>query len=156
MAKKSEIQYIRLYTDGSSACSVDFSAPEKKSRTRLPKARKERKLLIRLDPAAVCGILVASVMFVLMLVGTVQLIQSQREVEQLHTYVAQLQNENTQLQMTYESGYDLEAVEEMALALGLVPEEQVRHITVQTEEAEIVQAPTWWEKVSTFLAGLFA
>lgn len=156
MAKKSEIQYIRLYTDGSSACSADFSTPKKKSKTRLPKVQKERKLLIRLDPAAVFGILVASVMFVLMLIGTIQLIRSQREVERLHTYVAQLQNENAQLQMTYESGYDLEAVEEMALALGMVPEEQVRHITVQTEEREKIPEPDWWEKVSTFLAGLFA
>lgn len=156
MAKKSEIQYIRLYTDGSSACSVDFSTPEKKSKTRLPKVRKERKLLIRLDPVALCGILVASVMLVLMFVGSIQLIQSQREVEQMHAYVAQLQNKNAQLQMTYESGYNLETVEQMALALGLVPEAQVRHITVQTEEPEMVQEPTWWEKASTFLTGLFA
>ena len=57
MTNKNEIQYIRLYTNGSSACSVDFSTPEKKKRnkTRLPKAQVEQKLMIRLDPAALCG-----------------------------------------------------------------------------------------------------
>ena len=158
MAKKDEIQYIRLYTDGSSACSVDFSTPEKKKRnkTRLPKASPQRDVLIRLDPAAFFGILVAGIMFVMMLVSCVQLIQTQNQAQEMQAYVAHLQSENTQLQVQYEESFDLAEVEEMALALGMVPESQVQHITLDAQMPEIVPEPTWWEQVSTFLTGLFA
>ena len=158
MTNKNEIQYIRLYTNGSSACSVDFSTPEKKKRnkTRLPKAQVEQKLMIRLDPAALCGMLVAAVMFIMMLVSCVQLIRAQSQTQAMQAYVAHLQSENTRLQVQYEEGCDLEVVEEMALALGMVPEAQVRHITLETQMPEVVPEPTFWEQVTAFLTGFFA
>ena len=156
MAKKTEIQYIRLYTEGSAARSVDFSPPRKKSRTRLPKPRKERKLLIKVDPIAACGTVVACVMLVFMIVGVTQLWQTQREAKQLSQYVAQLQEQNTALQSSYQSGYDLEKIEDMALVLGLVPEEQVCHVTIQVEEPQPEREESWRQNIATFLAELFA
>lgn len=74
----------------------------------------------------------------------------------MQAYVAHLQSENTRLQVQYEEGYDLEVVEEMALALGMVPEAQVRHITLETQMPEVVPEPTFWEQVTAFLTGFFA
>ena len=158
MTKKNEIQYIRLYTNGSSACSVDFSTPEKKkrSKTRLPRVRPEQKILIRLDPMAFCGIVVAAVMFVMMFVSCIHLVRTQNQAQTMQAYVAHLQTQNTQLQIQYEEGYDLAQVEEMALALGMVPESEVWHITLENRMPETVPEPTFWEQVSTFITGLFA
>lgn len=156
MARKSEIQYIRLYTDGSAARRVEFEPPRKKSKTRLPKARQPRALVIKVDPVALCGIMVACVMFVLMAVGCVRLYDAQREGRQAERYVQQLQSQNEQLQKTYESGYDLETVEEMALALGMVPWEQVQQVTIRlpAEEAK-PQQMSLWQTISSFFAELF-
>ncbi len=130
MAKKSDIQYIRLYTSGSAALSVDFATPVKKPKTRLPKPRIEKKLLIRVDPVALCGILVAAVMLVLMVVGVFQFLAAGREVARLEATVARLEAQNAALRADYAAGYDLNAVKQMALALGLVPVSQVRHISI--------------------------
>lgn len=156
MAKKTEIQYIHLYTEGSTARSAELTPARKKCRTKLPKPRKARKLLIRVDPIAGCGMVIACVMMLLMLVGIVQLGQAQREAQRVSRYLAQLEEQNAALQSEYESGYDLESIEEMALALGLVPEEQVRHVTVQLEEPQPEVQTGWWQRVTTFLTELFA
>lgn len=156
MAKKTEIQYIHLYTEGSAARSAELAPARKKCRTKLPKPRKARKLLIRVDPIAGCGMVIACVMMLLMLVGIVQLGQAQREAQRVSRYLAQLEEQNAALQSEYESGYDLESIAEMALALGLVPEEQVRHVTVQLEEPQPEVQTGWWQRVTTFLTELFA
>jgi hypothetical protein len=157
MAKGPEIQYIRLYTEGSTARSVDFNVPQKKrNKTRLPKLQPQKKRVIRLDPMALMGMLVAGVMMILMVVGCVQLNSARQEAERYSEYVVTLQDKNTELQKTYQSGYDLEQIEEMAIALGMVPREQAQHVEVRVEIPEISQEPTGWERFTTFLAGLFA
>ena len=158
MTKKNEIQYIRLYTNGSSACSVDFSTPEKKVRnkTKLPKAKPQQMILIRWDPMAFCGIVVAAVMFVMMFVSCFQLVKTQNQAQTMQAYVAHLQTQNTQLQIQYEESYDLAQVEKMALALGMVPESEVWHITLDSRMPEVDPEPTFWEQVGAFFAWLFA
>lgn len=158
MTRKNDVQYIRLYTDGSSACSVDYSVPEKKKqpKTRLPKPKQEKKILIRLDPVAVCGIAVAAVMFVIMLISCVQLLQTQGQVRATQTRVAHLQTEHVQLQMRYEESYDLNQVEEMAWALGMVPMSQVVHVTLKETMPEETAEPNAWEKITSFLTGLLS
>ena len=158
MTKKNEIQYIRLYTNGSSACSVDFSTPEKKVRnkTKLPKAKPQQMILIRWDPMAFCGIVVAAVMFVMMFVSCFQLVKTQNQAQTMQAYVAHLQTQNTQLQIQYEESYDLEEVEKSALALGMIPASQATTIFVDVEEEEIVEEPTFWNRLSMKLDELFA
>lgn len=156
MAKKTEIQYIHLYTEGSAARSAELAPARKKCRTKLPKPRKAQTLLIKVDPIAGCGVVIAFVMTLLMLVGIVRLGQVQREVRQVSGYIAQLEEENAALQSQYESGYDLDNIEKMALALGLVPEEQVRHVTVPVEQLQPEVQTGWWQRVTTFLTELFA
>ena len=66
-----------------------------------------------------------------------------------------LQAENTRLTDTYESGYDLALIEQAALGLGMVPRDQVEHITVKMP-APVVEEPTAWVQLQAFLAGFFA
>jgi hypothetical protein len=47
-------------------------------------------------------------------------------------------------------------VEKSALALGMIPISQATTIYVDVEEEEIVEEPTFWERVSMKLAELFA
>ena len=68
----------------------------------------------------------------------------------------QLEQENVQLRDTFEQGYDVDQIERTALALGLVPKEQVEHISVRVVQPSSEQEPEGWEKIGIFLAGLFA
>ena len=128
MVRKPDIQYIRCHTDGSSARVVEpiFAAPK----TKLPKLRRKKDLVIRLDPLAYMGVLVSVVMLVLMVVSCVQLSNIQKQADLMDDYVDVLKEENARLSDTYEKGYDLEDIRAKAEAMGMVPIEQVRRITV--------------------------
>lgn len=156
MARKSGTEYISLYTEGSAARNVVFTQPRKKSRTKLPKARKERSLIIRVDPLALCGIVVACVMMILMTVGCVQLYNAHVRNQQAEQYVLSLQKENSKLQMQYESGYDLDEIRNMALAMGMVPEQNRNRVPIQMELQQPPQELTLWQSVCAFFTGLFA
>lgn len=152
MVRKPDVQYIRCYTDGSSAKALrpQTAAPK----TKLPKLRRKKELVIRLDPLAYVGIALSVVMLVLMIVSCFQLKQIQNETDQMVCYVDVLKEEYARLSDTYRKGYDLRDVEQKALAMGMVPVEEVQRIQVsvspvqeQTEEPE----ESFW----AFLAGAF-
>lgn len=153
MARKTEIQYIRLYTDGSAARKLEPVTPWKTAR--LPKVNRQKRITLRIDPVATVGIVVAVVMLILMAVGVGQLRAAQQQATVMEQYVDTLRNNNQVLQDTYDA-IDLEEIEHMALALGMVPEDQVRHVTMKVPAAQTVEEPGAWESVWTFLAGLFA
>lgn len=158
MARQPEIQYIRPYTDGSAARQVEL-LPRRESKTRLPKVRKVKPLVIQVDLLALCAIVVAAVMLVMLVSGCVKLRQSRAEAVRLASYVSSLRNENAELKHEYQNGYDLETVERTALALGMVPVEDVTWVTLTGEEPEVeirFYEPTFWEKVISFFDGLFA
>lgn len=135
MARQPEVQYIRLYTQGSAARQLDMTPPERrKPKTKLPKSRREKALVIRLDPVALAGIVVAAVMLMLLVVGCVHLYQIQQGNARLESYVESLTQENQALQQTYESSYDLEQVREIAVSLGMIPKEQTQQITIHVSE----------------------
>ncbi len=155
MARQPEVRYINHYVSGTAAYQ-----PERKTRrkptARLPKVQKQQKLYITVDPVALCGIFVAVVLLITLLVGAVQLNQAQQEAQQLQDYVHSLQEENAQLQNTYSSGYDPEEIRDIAMAMGMVPAEQVTHIQVQVAPPQIQREPTAWESFWAFVAGMFA
>ena len=155
MAMQTEVLYINTYVSGTCA-----PQPEKKSQNRtsaqLPQVKKQQKWLISIDMAALGGIVAALVLSVLLIVGLVQMNQAQQEARMYEEYVMSLQQENTQLQDTYTSGYDLEEVQSIAQAMGMVPAEQVTHIQMQVNEPEVVQELTAWESFWAFLVGMFA
>ena len=154
MARQPDIQYIRYYTDGSAARKVAPLAPLKT--LKLPKIRLKKRITLRIDPLAIAGILMAVVMSVLMVVGMVKLETASQELQTMESYVQTLSQENGQLQQTFREGYDLEEVKTTALALGLVPKDQVQHITLRVPPEQVVEEPTSWERFCTFLTGLFA
>ena len=73
----------------------------------------------------------------------------------MDAYVQSLRQENEALQKEYDAGYDLENVKQTAQALGMVPMEQVKQVTIHVEAPQQVQ-PSRWEQIRLFLAGLFA
>lgn len=154
MARQPDVQYIRFYTDGSAARKVAPVAPLKT--IKLPKIKKHKRITLHIDPIAISGIVMAAVMLVLMLVGVTQLTNTRQELVSMQSYVQTLQEEKISLEVTYEQGYDLEAVEQTALALGLVPKEEVKHVSIRVPQPQIEEEPSAWEQFYTFLTGLFA
>jgi len=154
MARQPDIQYIRYYTDGSAARKFAPLAPFKT--LKLPKIKRKKRITLHIDPLAIAGILMAVVMTVLMAVGIANLNAATRDLRTMESYVQTLAEENLQLQQTFRDGYDLEEVKTTALALGLVPKEQVLHITIRIPPETVVEEPSSWEQFCTFLTGLFA
>ena len=154
MANYTEVRYINAYVSGSAACMVQTKAQKKSAL--MPKFRPKKKVVLAVDPVAIFGILVASVMVVMLMVGFMTLNRVNEEAAAMEQYVQNLQEENISLQTTYENGYDLEQVRQIAQAMGMVSIEDVPHISlnvsVPVQEAE----PTPWETFVTFLTGLFA
>ena len=155
MARKPDIQYVRYYTDGSAARQLEVYSP-RKNKTAAPRPRKQKGYVIYVDPLAVGGILLAAVMLVMMLVSSIRLVVARQELSNAQAYVTTLTQSNEQLRKTYDASYDLEEVEKSALALGMIPISQATTIYVDVEEEEIVEEPTFWERVSMKLAELFA
>ena len=156
MAQRVDIQYVQFYTSGSAAEKI---APAISVHTgALPRATKRRVRRIYVDPVAILGTVVALCMLVMMLVGLSDLRAEQAKTADLANYVSQLQEENTMLQAWYTKECDLEKIEETALALGMVPQEEVEHISICVElpPVEEEQPSSLWERIGTFLTGLFA
>jgi cell division protein FtsL len=160
MARQPDIQYIRYYTSGSAARKIELQPEKKKKNTvavpQRPRTRKQNKMVIHLDPISMLAVMVAGIMLITMVIGMLRLGQVNAEVDAMNGYVEQLQQENSALRQEYESGYDLEDVEQKALEMGLVPIEQVEHVTIEVPETPVEAEPTFWEKAAAFFSELFA
>ena len=154
MAQLSKVQYVQYYTDGSAARKLAPKTPFKTGK--LPQVKRQKRLTVYVDPVAVAGIAVALVMLVLMIVGVAQLRSAQQQTAAMTKYIETLEQENQLLQNTYESGYELEEIERLALALGMVPEDQVQHITLQPPVVHLQDASDDVWQFWAFLTGLFA
>lgn len=158
MVKQPEVRYINAYVSGSVAYQLDRK-PEKK-KVVLPKQRKKKKVIVRVDPVAILGIFTAAVLLVMLMVGMVRLQNAREETASLGKYVHTLKEENLRLQAKYEASYDLDEIRELALTMGMVPMEQLETVQIQvpdfTEEVTQEQETALWKSVGTFLAGLFA
>lgn len=156
MAQRIDVQYVQFYTSGSAAQKV---APAISVHTgALPRVTKRRVRRIYVDPVAILGSAVAVCMLVMMLVGLSNLRTEQDKTAEMVHYVSQLQEENAMLRAWYVEECDLEKVEETALALGMVPRESVEHISIEVELPPIEEEVpvSLWQKIGTFLTGLFA
>lgn len=160
MARQPDIQYVRYYTSGSAARKIELQ-PEKKKKNNVtlpqrPRIQRQKRTVIPVDPISVLAVLVAGFMLIAMVAGMLRLGAVNAEVEAVDGYVAQLQQENAALRQEYESGYDLKDVEQKALEMGLVPIEQVEHVTIEVIEPVEEAEPTFWEKAAAFFGELFA
>lgn len=155
MAMQPEVRYINAYVSGTAAPQPE-KRPQKKPPVQLPKVKKQQKWLIPVDMVALGGILAAVVLSVLLIIGLVQMSRAQQEAEMFRDYALSLQEENAELRDTYASSYDLEEVRDIALAMGMVPVEEVPHLQMQVVPPQATQEPTVWESFWAFLVGLFA
>ena len=155
MASQTEVRYINAYVSGSAAYMAQ-PKPVRKKTAVMPRFRARKELVIAVDPVAIFGIVVAVAMVVMLLTGFMTLSQVNQEARQMESYVATLQEQNVTLQDTYDSGYELEQIRQIALTMGMVSVDQVPHITMEVSVPEEEAEPTAWENFCTFLTGLFA
>ena len=153
MVRKADIRYIQFYTDGSAARKPEFAKTAKLNAVR--RTVKKKRLTLFIDPVAIAGIAMAMIMLVLMLVGVSQLKQAQQQTAMMEQQMQMLSQEKQALEDSFNAGYKLEDVKWMADALGLVPVEEVTHITISAPEAEMV-TPSRWQQFYTLLTSLFA
>ena len=157
MALQPEIQYVPIrYVDGSTARKLDrpiYRTPA----TPRPRRRKAKRIVVAIDPVAIFGLLVALVMLVSMISGFVQYSVLRAQNRQMTDYVTALELEKAQLEQDYHNGYDLDEIRDFAEANGMIPAEDVPQIQIEVElPRQEQQQLSFWESITTFLAGLFA
>lgn len=154
MARKDEIQYVRYYAVGTAARKLE---PEQEQRRKArPAAKpKEERIPIPFDLVAVFGTAVAVVMILCVLVGFAQVNRVNDQIAAMEQHISALKNENYVLQKEYESSYDLEQIRIAAEAMGLVPIEQVQHITIHIPEPDPAAELSWWEEMWNDFKGMF-
>ena len=158
MAMQPDIQYVPFcYVDGNAARKVQRQPEKKATQATAPKQRRAKRKVIAVDPVAISGIVIAVVMRVMLLAGYAEYTAVQEQKLQMQDYLTSLQLENAQLQQTFDSNVDMEYVEEVAGALGMVPAADANQIQIEVQlpTQETTQL-TLWESITTFLAGLFA
>ena len=157
MVQKLEVQYVRYYTPGSAAQKIMPAFPAQNEPV-LPRVHKRKIQKIYVDPVAVLGIAVAVCMLICMIVGVFQLKQAHQQTVIMEQYVQKLSEKNAQLNEEYSQSYNLQEVEDIALAMGMVPQQEITRISVsvQTPAQEAPAQISLWQRVGTFLTGLFA
>lgn len=156
MARSSDIQYIRYYTPGSAAEKLELPQIIKKQPQPKMEPRKAKTAVLQVDGLAAVGIVVAAVMLLCMLMGCAQIYSLNQQVQDLEVYVSQLEVQQENLQADYRHGYDLEDIRLAAESMGLVPVDQVEHVTVHIPETEVVVEISWWDSVVNAIKEFFA
>ena len=159
MAMQPDIQYVPFcYVDGTAARKVAHQQVKKATAPKsAPKRRQAKRKVVAVDPVAIGGIVIAVVMLAMLLAGFAEYTAVQEQNRLMEDYVTSLQLENAQLQQNFDSNVDMEYVEQVADALGMVPAGDAHQIQIQVQlPAEQPAQLTFWETVTTFLTGLFA
>ena len=156
MAQKHDILYVNFYTDGSAARKMAPAFPAAQSR-KSAGAKRKKKTVLFVDPVAVGSLIVAAVLLVMMVVGLTQLQTAQAEAVTMESYLQRLTAENERLTQEFDSQVDLEVVEKTALAMGMVPMDQVKSVNIQVQEIRIEEPrQTFWDQMYAILTNLFA
>ena len=159
MARKPDIQYVgQFYTHGSEARQPALKPQLKPAALKAPKFLRQEKVEVQVDPVALASTVVAVAMLILMVVSCFQYVGAVRAYEEMESYVVELQDTNARLNHDYYTSehFDLEYVEKTALALGMVPAEQVQTVQIQVAVPQPEAEPTFWDDVRWFVEGLFA
>ena len=157
MVKKPDIQYIdRFYVHGSEARVLELKPKKRIIKTVLPLSVPDNTIKIAIDPVAVCGIVVAVALLVMLVIGMVQYVHVYDRYQAMMDHVVSVQNENVELRETYRSGIDLEQVREKALAMGMIPIGEAQTVTIRAELPQREPKMTVWEDFVWLCKGLFA
>ena len=154
---KFNIEYIeKFYSYGSEAKVVEFKPVYKENRPKVPKHKREPVTVIHIDPVAFCGLMLAVVMFVVLMAGLIQFGVLAQDHAAMEDYVMQLREENVLLKHKYNAYFDMAEVAQTATALGMIPVEEARTMTVHVDVPVRQPEPTWWDDVVWSMSGLFA
>ena len=156
MTQKPKIQYVgQFYVYGSEAKAPALKE-KKKPKTKLPQAKRETVTEITLEPLALGSIAVTVVLLVALAVSAFQLRSAWQDYTVMSGYVDRLTTTNVELLETYRASYSLDDVEIQAQALGMVPVEQVKTVTVRLTPPVTQAEETLWDDIVWFFKGLFA
>ncbi len=155
MANRVDIQYVDFSVEGNAAKKIS-AAPRKK--VRLPKEKKNTRYVLYMDPLSFCGIVLAVLMLVLMGTGVAHLQEAYNQNQQMSAYVDTLNEKNAALREEFTQVCDLDEIERLALALGMVPKEDAPQtgISIYIPPEEAPKQMSLWEQIGLFLASLFA
>ena len=120
------------------------------------KGAEQKVELIYVDPVAVVSIVVSVVMLATMLTGVLALRKDWAAYEQMATYVSYLNRENAKLELEYRAGYDLADIESKALALGLVPRDQLETRTVTVTMPVEAPQPGRIDQIRQYFEDMFS
>ena len=152
MAQKHDIQYVgQFYVHGSEAKELARQEQQNKAKNMLPLERLRNIQVVFLDPVALFGLAVAVFMAVTMVLGAINIGNAWKEYEGMQKYLTGLKAKNAQLSVDYARGYDLEAVESAAIALGMVPKSDLTTIPVRVTVPVVEEEPTAWEEFVDYI-----
>lgn len=156
MARQADIQYVEYHVEGNTARKVERNTMKNSVAPAYTPRWTERKV-IALEPVAVIGIVLAVVMLVAMMATLLQYRRCLQQTQQMGAYLQQLQQENEALSKTYRESYDPDEIMKIALEAGMVPAESVETVRIMVEEPRTEEPQmSFWQSLSTFLAGIFA
>ena len=157
MVPKPEIQYIgQFYVHGSEAKALEVQPEEKKSDYKLPLYRFQKLQRIYVDPLAICSIIMAAVLMVCMVAGTILVQDAWQELETANQYVYELEAVHRQRVLEFRSSYDIEKIRTVAETMGLIPIAEAQTLAINVTIPEPKAEPTVWEDIQWFMEGLFA
>lgn len=155
MARKPEIQYIQYYIDGTAARKPEPQTPQR-SRKPLPRPKSRTRYVVKVQPLAVLGIVLSVVLLCMMISGIFDFMEARQQMQQMQERVISQRQENAVLRQTYEDNINLEEIQKAALALGMVPEAEVAHITISVPKPEPADDTGFMLELTAFLAALAA
>ena len=156
MVRKPDIEYIdKFYSYGSAAKVIEFAPNHQKNETTMPKAVREKKVCIEVDPLALCGIVVAVVMILVMGIGLMDFKTSVEENKAVAEWLDDVRDEHVMLEYQYHQSYNVEEVEETVRALGMVRAENVPVVALTVTVPQRTQEYTRWGDFLWSLSCLF-
>lgn len=154
---KPDVEYIqKYYSYGSEAKIIDFKPLQKEQKIQVPRPKRNPKTRIYVDPIALAGMVLALVMLVVMTMGIMEFSAVCQEHQQMQQTLTALRDANVELTHNYRVSYELSEIEETARALGMIPIEEAKTITVQVTVPQREPEPTLWDDFVWFISGLFA
>ena len=158
MARQPDIQYIQLYNHGSTARKLAPLPQYRKEKYQLPEQQRTVQHVKRpvLDPLSLCAMAVAGFMLVAMLIGMVRVGELTSQRQELETYIGVLQQQHADLQMVYESSYDLNQVEQRARQMGMVSADEVTHVQMGAVNPNPQEEPGFTDRMTALFDELFA
>ena len=157
MVRKPDIEYIdKFYVHGSEAQVIEFAPNKRTPKTTLPKPLREKKTSIEVDPVALCGLVVAVAMLIVMAVGMVDFKAACEENRIVSEHLQTLRDENVMKQYDYYTKLDLDYVEDAAKVMGMIPARQASTLAITVNVPAAKEAYTPWGDFLWSLSCLFA